>query len=50
MIILCPGTRYIEDPAHNFLVAQGFAWSRFEEPRDGIYRKYWRREKSLLRE
>jgi hypothetical protein len=23
-------------------VDQGFAWSRFEEPGDGIKRKYWK--------
>ena len=51
MIILCPGTRDEDSPAHDFLVAQGFAWSRFEEPNDGMHRKYWRRERaqSILR-
>jgi SAM-dependent methyltransferase len=45
MVILCPGTRDEDSPTHDFLVAQGFAWSRFEEPRDGMHRKYWKRER-----
>jgi SAM-dependent methyltransferase len=42
MIILCPGTGISEEKAHNFLVAQGFEWSVFEEPEDGAKRKYWK--------
>ena len=30
------------DDRHRFLVEQGFAWGRFEEPRDGWKRTYWR--------
>jgi SAM-dependent methyltransferase len=42
MIILCPGNNDKDNEIHRFLLAQGFAWSRFEEPRDGIKRKYWK--------
>jgi len=42
MIILCPGNNDIDTDAHRFLVSQGFQWSRFEEPRDGLKRKYWK--------
>lgn len=41
MIIFCPGNNDIEDSRHAFLVDQGFMWSRFEEPGEGIKRKYW---------
>ncbi|MBC8508178.1 MAG: hypothetical protein ISR58_06345 [Anaerolineales bacterium] len=27
---------------HQFLVNQGYQWSRFEEPGDGTKRKYWK--------
>ena len=43
MIILCPGTSCRRTEAHEYLVSQGFAWSTFEEPRDGTKRKYWKR-------
>jgi SAM-dependent methyltransferase len=42
MIILCPGNSDKDNDVHNFLVAQGFDWSRFEEPQDGWKRKYWK--------
>jgi SAM-dependent methyltransferase len=42
MIVLCPGNNDTDNDVHRFLVAQGFKWSRFEEPRDGWKRKYWR--------
>lgn len=42
MIILCPGNNDKDNEAHDLLVARGFAWSRFEEPRDGWKRKYWK--------
>jgi SAM-dependent methyltransferase len=42
MIILCPGTSLSEQAAHEFLLSKGFAWSTFEEPRDGTKRKYWK--------
>ena len=41
MIILCPGNGDRDDEVHGFLAAHGFAWSRFEEPGDGVKRKYW---------
>lgn len=40
-IILCPGNNDTDNETHRFLTAQGFEWSRFEEPGDGIKRKYW---------
>jgi len=43
MIILCPGNSDQDNEAHDLLVARGFEWSRFEEPRDGWKRKYWKR-------
>jgi hypothetical protein len=51
MIILCPGVRDEDCYAHDFLVAQGFSWSRYEEPKDGMHRKYWKRvrQSPLLR-
>jgi SAM-dependent methyltransferase len=42
MVILCPGTSMGENPAHEYLLEQGFAWSTFEEPGDGPMRKYWK--------
>jgi len=42
MLILCPGTSLNEMKAHEFLVSQGFSWSVFEEPQNGMKRKYWR--------
>jgi hypothetical protein len=43
MIILCPGNSDKDNGVHHFLVARGCAWSRFEEPRDGWKRKYWKK-------
>lgn len=42
MLILCPGNGDQEDAIHAYLVGAGFAWARFEEPRDGWKRKYWK--------
>ena len=42
MIILCPGNNDEDNDIHNFLVSHGFEWSRFEEPQDGVKRKYWK--------
>jgi len=42
MIILCPGNTNLDNETHRFLVLHGFEWSRFEEPRDGMKRKYWK--------
>lgn len=41
-IILCPGNIDKDNEIHSFLLARGFDWSRFEEPTDGIKRKYWK--------
>jgi SAM-dependent methyltransferase len=41
MVILCPGNNDIDNEIHSFLVSKGFEWSRFEEPEDGVKRKYW---------
>ena len=43
MLILCPGNVDQDNQVHRFLLAQRFDWSRFEEPRDGTKRKYWRK-------
>jgi SAM-dependent methyltransferase len=43
MLILCPGNNDQDNDRHEFLVDKGFEWGRFEEPRDGMKRKYWRR-------
>jgi SAM-dependent methyltransferase len=42
MVILCPGTSENEEPAHQVLVAHGYNFSWFEEPGDGMKRKYWK--------
>jgi SAM-dependent methyltransferase len=42
MIILCPGNGDSDSERHIYLIDNGFAWSRFEEPGDGIKRKYWK--------
>jgi SAM-dependent methyltransferase len=42
MVILCPGHNDRDTGWHQFLVDQGFEWSRFEEPGDGVKRKYWK--------
>jgi hypothetical protein len=42
MIILCPGNIDKDNATHDFLIEKGFMWSRFEEPNDGMKRKYWK--------
>lgn len=42
MIILCPGNNDWDNEVHHFLMDRGFQWSRFEEPVDGVKRKYWK--------
>jgi SAM-dependent methyltransferase len=42
MIVLCPGNNAVDNAEHAFLTRRGFSWSAFEEPRDGMKRKYWR--------
>ena len=41
-VILCPGNDDVDDDRHALLTAAGFSWARFEEPTDGMKRKYWR--------
>jgi len=43
MIILCPGNNDQDNEVHRFLVSHGFAWKRFEEPGEGMKRKYWKK-------
>lgn len=45
MIILCPGNNDEDNDIHDFLIREGFEWSKFEEPRDGMKRKYWKQVK-----
>ncbi|MCJ7622387.1 MAG: class I SAM-dependent methyltransferase [Anaerolineaceae bacterium] len=42
LIIFCPGNNDADNDRHHFLVSEGFFWGSFEEPRDGMKRKYWR--------
>lgn len=42
MVILCPGNKDKDTGWHDFLVNRGYRWSRFEEPEDGVKRKYWK--------
>lgn len=41
MIILCPGNSSNDVRTHQWLLEQGFAWSRFLEPGFGWVPKYW---------
>jgi len=43
MVVLCPGNNDEDNLAHQVLVSNGYAWSRFEEPGDGCKRKYWKK-------
>jgi SAM-dependent methyltransferase len=43
MILLHPGTNATQDDqAHPFLTSKGFEFDTFEEPGDGLKRKYWK--------
>lgn len=43
MILLHPGTNAVhDDDAHHYLVTHGFKYETFEEPADGLKRKYWK--------
>jgi len=42
MVILCPGNNDCDNAAHRALLQAGYRWSRFEEPADGMKRKYWK--------
>ncbi len=41
-VILCPGNNDRDNVIHRLLVERGYSWGRFEEPRDGMKRKYWK--------
>jgi len=41
-VVLCPGNDDVDNERHDLLVSRGFEWGRFEEPVDGMKRKYWR--------
>jgi SAM-dependent methyltransferase len=43
LVILCPGNDDKDNVRHSFLVGEGFSWSTFEEPGEGMKRKYWKR-------
>ncbi|HEX9896868.1 MAG TPA: methyltransferase domain-containing protein [Dehalococcoidales bacterium] len=43
MVIYCPGCLDVDSEVHHFLMADGYNWSRFEEPVDGWRRKYWKK-------
>jgi SAM-dependent methyltransferase len=42
MVILCPANNDQDNEIHAFLTRRGYQWGRYEEPRDGMKRKYWR--------
>lgn len=42
MIIHCPGNNDEDNETHQFLVSHGYEWLKFEEPDDGVKRKYWK--------
>lgn len=41
MVILIPGNIDKDNEIHKFLLDKGFKFGRFEQPNDGIKRKYW---------
>lgn len=42
MIIHIPGNGDKDNDIHKFLIQHGYSWGRFEQPRDGWKRKYWK--------
>ncbi len=42
MIIHCSCNNDKDNETHKFLVSRGYKWSKFEEPEDGMKRKYWK--------
>lgn len=42
LVILCPGNVDKDNEIHDFLIENGYEWSRFLEPGDGYKRKYWK--------
>lgn len=47
MVILCPGNNDKDNGTHAFLTGKGFSWARFNEPGDGVKRKYWKTKDAL---
>jgi hypothetical protein len=41
-VILCPGNPDVDNAAHQVLVEHKYSRARFEEPKTGIMRKYWK--------
>ena len=41
MVIACPGNGDVDNPMHAAFLAHGYEWGSFEQPRDGVKRKYW---------
>jgi SAM-dependent methyltransferase len=46
-VLLCPGNNDVDNGVHQFLVSQGCRWDRFEEPVDGMKRKYWKNKECV---
>ena len=42
MILFLPATGDEDNDTYRYLVEHGFQWARFEEPGDGMKRKYWK--------
>ena len=42
MVIHCPGNNDVDNEIHRFLIEKGYSWSKFEEPGEGMKRKYWK--------
>jgi len=41
-VILCPGNPDIDNAAHQVLIERQYRFARFEEPENGLVRKYWK--------
>ncbi len=41
-VVLCPGNNDVDDGVHEVIASRGYEWSVFEEPGDGLKRKYWK--------
>jgi len=42
MVINCPGNNDRDNDVHQYLIEKGYMWSKFEEPGEGMKRKYWK--------
>jgi len=42
IVIHCPGNNDKDNEIHQFLADKGYKWSKFEEPGNGVKRKYWK--------